>query len=113
VGGDLMVHLLSGMLFTLGWNEPPRSASALGGIFRWKDGRNMPDLHAVLFDYHGTPVYVRLGLGTDTPETSRFMGPKGVLEATGGELRFRRRAAWILRPVITPRRSRPKCAPIT
>ncbi|MGA2040496.1 MAG: Gfo/Idh/MocA family oxidoreductase [Bryobacteraceae bacterium] len=88
VGGDLMVHLLSGMLFTLGWNEPPRSASALGGIFRWKDGRNMPDLHAVLFDYHGTPVYVRLGLGTDTPETSRFMGPKGVLEATGGELRF-------------------------
>jgi predicted dehydrogenase len=88
VGGDLMVHLLSGMLFTLGWNEPPRSASALGGIFRWKDGRNMPDLHAVLFDYHGTPVYVRLGLGTDTPETSRFLGPKGVLAATGGELRF-------------------------
>src|ERR1035438_10779627 len=43
VGGDLMVHLLSGMLFTLGWNEPPRAASALGGIFRWKDGRNMPD----------------------------------------------------------------------
>lgn len=88
VGGDLMVHLLSGMLFTLGWNEPPRSASALGGIFRWKDGRNMPDLHAVLFDYHGTPVYVRLGLGTDTPEQARFLGPKGVLQATGGELRF-------------------------
>jgi len=88
VGGDLMVHLLSGMLFTLGWNEPPRSASALGGIVRWKDGRNMPDIHAVLFDYHGTPVYVRLGLGTDTPETARFMGPKGVLASTGGELRF-------------------------
>jgi predicted dehydrogenase len=88
VGGDLMVHLLSGMLFTLGWNEPPRSASALGGIFRWKDGRNMPDLHAVLFDYHGIPVYVRLGLGTETPEQSRFLGPKGILEAGGGELRF-------------------------
>jgi predicted dehydrogenase len=88
VGGDLMVHLLSGMLFTLGWNEPPRAASALGGIFRWKDGRNMPDLHTVLFDYHGTPVYVRLGLGTGTPEQARFMGPKGVLQATGGELRF-------------------------
>ena len=88
VGGDLMVHLLSGMLFTLGWNAPPRAASALGGIFRWKDGRNMPDLHTVLFDYHGTPVYVRLGLGTDTPEQARFLGPKGVLQATGGELRF-------------------------
>ncbi len=75
------------MLFTLGWNEAPRSAQALGGIFRWKDGRNMPDLHTVLFDYHGTPVYVRLGLGTETPELARFMGPKGILDANGGELR--------------------------
>ncbi len=88
VGGDLMVHLLSGMLFTLGWNEPPRSASALGGIFRWKDGRNMPDLHAVLFDYHGTPVYVRLTLDTETPEQAWFLGPKGILEATEDALRF-------------------------
>jgi predicted dehydrogenase len=88
VGGDLMVHLLSGMLYTLGWNEPPRSASALGGIFRWKDGRNMPDTHAVLFDYHGIPVYVRLGLGTETPELARFLGPKGILDATAGELRY-------------------------
>ncbi len=88
VGGDLMVHLLSGMLYTLGWNEPPRSASALGGIFRWKDGRNMPDTHTVLFDYHGIPVYVRLNLGSETPEVARFLGPKGVMEATGGELRY-------------------------
>jgi len=88
VGGDLMVHLISGMLFTLGWNEGPKSASALGGIFRWKDGRNMPDTHAVLFDYHGIPVYVRLNLGSATPEIARFLGPKGVLEAQGQSLRF-------------------------
>lgn len=86
VGGDLMVHLISGMLYTLGWNEAPRSASALGGIFRWKDGRNMPDFHAVLFDYHGIPVYVRLDLGSETPETARFLGPKGVMEAHGSSL---------------------------
>ncbi len=86
VAGDLMVHLISGMLHTLGWNEPPRSAQSLGGIVRWKDGRNMPDLHAVLFDYHGVPVFVRLGLGTETPEVARFMGPKGILEATSGTL---------------------------
>ena len=36
VAGDLMVHLISGMLFTLDWNEAPRSALSLGGIFRWK-----------------------------------------------------------------------------
>jgi predicted dehydrogenase len=88
VAGDLMVHLVSGMMFTLGWNEPPRSARALGGIFRWKDGRNMPDLHTVLFDYHGFPVYVRLGLGTETPELARFMGPKGLLDASGSYLRY-------------------------
>ena len=83
-----MVHLISGMLYTLGWNEPPQSASALGGIVRWKDGRNMPDLHAVLFDYHGVPVYVRLSLGAETPEFARFLGPKGIFEASGSYLRY-------------------------
>ncbi len=83
VAGDLMVHLISAMIYTLDWNAPPRSAQSLGGIFRWKDGRNMPDLHAVLFDYGGVPVYVRLGLGTATPEVARFMGPGGVLEVAG------------------------------
>jgi predicted dehydrogenase len=80
VGGDLMVHLLTGMLCTLGWNEIPRSAQSLGGIYRWKDGRNLPDLHLVLFDYHGVPVYVRLGLGTESTEIARFFGPKGILD---------------------------------
>ncbi len=88
VAGDLMVHLLSGMMFTLGWNEIPRSATALGGIFRWKDGRNMPDLHLVLFDYHGVPVFVRLGLGTETPELARFMGPKGIIDTGEFDLHF-------------------------
>jgi len=88
VAGDLMVHLISGMLFTLDWNEAPRSAQALGGISRWKDGRDMPDLHTVLFDYHGIPVYVRLGLGTETPELARFMGPKGILDAGEYDLKY-------------------------
>jgi predicted dehydrogenase len=88
VAGDLMVHLLSGMMFTLGWNEAPRSATALGGIFRWKDGRNMPDLQTVLFDYHGIPVYVRLSLAAETPELARFLGPKGIMEANGTEIRY-------------------------
>src|SRR5246127_986457 len=87
VAGDLMVHLLSGMLKTLGWNEIPRSAVATGGIFRFNDGRDMPDFHTVLFDYHGIPVYVRLDLGCETPELARFMGPKGLLDAGEFDLR--------------------------
>jgi predicted dehydrogenase len=86
VAGDLMVHLISGMMFTLGWRQPPRSAQSLGGIVRWKDGRNMPDLHAVLFDYGGIPVFVRLGLSTATPELARFMGPEGILETAAETL---------------------------
>jgi predicted dehydrogenase len=86
VAGDLMVHLLSGMLYSMSWNEAPRSAYALGGIFHFKDGRNMPDFHTVLFDYHGIPVYVRLDLAGATPELARFIGPNGILEASGEQL---------------------------
>ena len=80
VAGDLMVHLISGMQFVLGINEAPSRASAFGGIFRWKDGRNMPDMHAVLFEYNGIPMYVRLSLGCESPEVTRFQGSKGAIE---------------------------------
>ncbi len=47
VAGDLLVHLLSGMQFVMGINEAPKRAMALGGIYRFKDGRNTPDVHPV------------------------------------------------------------------
>ena len=37
------------MMFMLSINEAPRQAMAMGGIRRWKDGRNMPDVHGTLF----------------------------------------------------------------
>jgi predicted dehydrogenase len=82
VAGDLLVHLVSGMMFILGINEPPKQAMAAGGILRWKDGRNMPDVHATLYYYGDLPVYMRLNLGTEMPETYRFQGSKGILEIT-------------------------------
>jgi predicted dehydrogenase len=82
MAGDLMVHLISGMLHAWGKNEAPTRAMAMGGIFRWKDGRNMPDVHSVLFEYGGVPVYIRLSLGSETPEVLRFLGSKGILELT-------------------------------
>jgi predicted dehydrogenase len=88
VAGDLLVHLLSGMLFMLGINEAPRMASAVGGIRRWKDGRNMPDVHAVNYYYGDLPVCMRLNLGTSLPEGYRFHGSKGLLEVTGSEIRY-------------------------
>ena len=82
VAGDLLVHLVSGMMFILNLNEAPQQAMSLGGILRFKDGRNMPDVHATLFKYGEIPVYMRLNLGTDMPETYRFQGSKGILEVT-------------------------------
>jgi len=80
VAGDLLVHLISGMMFMLGINEPPKQAMSMGGILRWKDGRNMPDVQATIYYYGQLPVYMRLNLGTEMPETYRFQGSKGILE---------------------------------
>src|SRR5690349_24827620 len=35
VAGDLLVHLVSGMMFMVGINAPPKQASAVGGIRLW------------------------------------------------------------------------------
>jgi predicted dehydrogenase len=88
VAGDLLVHLISGMMFMLDINEAPRQAMAVGGIRRWKDGRNMPDVHASLYYYGDLPVYMRLSLGTEMPETYRIQGSKGILEVTEFGLSF-------------------------
>jgi len=83
VAGDLLVHLVSGMIYMLGMNRPPTQAMSVGGIRRWPDGRNMPDVHAVSYYYGDLPVYLRLSLGTSMPETYRIQGSKGLLEVTG------------------------------
>jgi predicted dehydrogenase len=88
VAGDLLVHLMSGFIAMMDMNRPPTRAMSVGGIRRWKDGRNMPDVHAVIYDYDGLPVYMRLNLGTSMPETYRFQGSKGILEVTSTSITF-------------------------
>ncbi len=86
MAGDLMVHLLSGMQFTTGINAVPDQAYSVGGIYRWKDGRNMPDVQMTTFSYGHVPVSVRLTLGTETPEVTRVMGSHGILEVTNNSV---------------------------
>lgn len=86
MAGDLMVHLLSGMQIATGINAIPDQATSVGGIYRWKDGRNMPDLQVTTFRYGEVPVSVRLTLGTETPEMTRLMGPKGTIEVTANSV---------------------------
>ena len=86
VAGDLLVHLISGMMFILGVNEPPKQAMAVGGNRRWKDGRNTPDVHLINYYYGDLPVSMRLNLGTEIQEAYWFHGSKGVLELTGSRI---------------------------
>ena len=87
VGGDLMVHLISGMLFTLGWNEARNRRRRWVGFCGGRMGATCR-IRMCIFDYHGIPVYVRLDQGSGAPETARFLGPKGVMEANGNTLRL-------------------------
>ena len=88
VAGDLLVHLISGMMFMMGINEPPRQAAAVGGIRHWKDGRNMPDVHGVVYYFGDLPVYMRLNLATAMPESYRIQGSRGLLEVSGQSITF-------------------------
>jgi hypothetical protein len=51
----------------------------------------MPDVHAAMFQYEklgSVPVYMRLNLGTETPEGYRFMGSKGILDVNGESITY-------------------------
>ena len=86
MAGDLMVHLVSGMQCITGINALPDQAYTVGGIRRWKDGRNMPDVQTTVFTYGAVPVLVRLSLGTESPETTRILGSHGMIEIVGSTL---------------------------
>lgn len=86
MAGDLMVHLLSGMQFAAGINAVPDQATTVAGIYRWKDGRNMPDVQSTVFQYGKVPVNVRLTLATETPEITRIMGTHGVVECSNNSV---------------------------
>jgi predicted dehydrogenase len=80
VAGDLFVHLLTGIHHIAGLTAPPKRALASGGLYRFKDGRDVPDVHATVYDYPNFQVFMRVTLNTETPEITRFMGTRGMLE---------------------------------
>ena len=80
--GDLMVHQISGMQFALGLNQIPDRAMAMGELVRWKDGRDVPDIHLVLFEYGKLLVFSRMTLDTETPTATRFMGSRRIIEVS-------------------------------
>jgi predicted dehydrogenase len=84
IPGDLFVHMLTGIHFVAGINAPPARAFSSGGLFRWKDGREVPDLIATLYEYPGVRVTLSVTLDTDTEEHTRLMGTKGIVDIHAG-----------------------------
>jgi len=91
VGGDLFVHLFSGMHFILGSLGPTR-VYATGGTRYWKDGRDVPDVMLGLYDYPARGKYPAFNLalrvdfkdGATETQGFRFIGSEGILTIGNG-----------------------------
>ncbi len=79
LGGDLFVHLISGIHFITGTNDPAQRAQSSGGLYHFKDGREFPDLIETLYDYPNFRVTLRCNLNNNGGEFIGFYGTKGTM----------------------------------
>jgi predicted dehydrogenase len=89
LAGDLFVHLISGIHFITGTNAIAQRAQSTGGIFRWKDGREFPDLIDTFYDYPSFRVAVRCNLNNEGGEFIGFYGTKGTMIIKDATLTYR------------------------
>jgi predicted dehydrogenase len=94
IPGDLFVHLFTGIHFVMDSVGPERIA-ATGGLYYWKDGRDVPDLMTGLYSYPETSSHPAFqinfsvnfeagsGEGADS-QAFRFIGTEGVLNLSVG-----------------------------
>jgi predicted dehydrogenase len=87
VGGDLFVHLLSGLHLVTG-SLGPKRVYATGGVRFWKDGRDAADVVLALMDYPKTDSHpeftlaLRVNLASGATGEAfgfRFVGSEGVM----------------------------------
>ena len=86
--GDLFVHMLTGIHFITGINAPPLRASSAGGLLRWTEYRDVPDLIWTLFEYPSYRLSLRCNLNNESAYTLRFMGTRGTAEIKDDVLTF-------------------------
>src|ERR1039457_7040153 len=89
LGGDLFVHLISGIHFITSTKEPAQRAQSAGGLYHFKDGREFPDLIETLYDYPNFRVTLRCNLNNDGGEFIGFYGTKGTMIIKDSTLSFR------------------------
>ena len=89
LAGDLFVHLISGIHFVTGTNTVAQRAQSTGGLYRWKDGRDFPDLIETFYDYPNFRVAVRCNLNNEGGEFIGFYGTKGTMIIKDSSLTYR------------------------
>jgi predicted dehydrogenase len=95
IPGDLFVHLFSGIHFVLDALGPTH-IYASGGLRFWKDGRDVPDVMAGLYEYPDTPSHpaftlslkVNFANGGGGGEAFRFIGDEGMIEIGWNQVRL-------------------------
>jgi predicted dehydrogenase len=89
LGGDLFVHLISGIHFISGTNTVAQRAQSSGGLFHFKDGREFPDLIETIYDYPNFRVSLRCNLNNDGGEFIAFYGTQGTLVIKDSRLSYK------------------------
>lgn len=89
LAGDLFVHLISGIHFITGTNMIAQRAQSTGGLFRWKDGRDFPDLIETFYDYANFRVVLRCNLNNDAGGLLAFYGTKGTMTVKDSTVTFK------------------------
>lgn len=82
IAGQWMSHQVAAAARAM--NETfPHSVSSEGGVFVWKDGREVPDVFAAHVVYPSGWMYTySCNFGTDYPRHERFYGQNGTIEET-------------------------------
>lgn len=80
IATDLWVHLLTA-LHEMMDVRAPRSVVAQGGIYRWKDGRTVPDIMSAVYEYDGFLVEISTNLANTRGQAGSIavMGSEGTL----------------------------------
>jgi len=89
LGGDLFVHLLSGIQAITGINTVANRAYSSGGLYHYKDGREFPDLLETVYDYPEMQIHLHCNQNNnDGDEGIAFYGSKGTMVVTGRTVSF-------------------------
>jgi predicted dehydrogenase len=93
VGGDLFVHLITGVHFVTNSLGPERVMSS-GELSYWKDGRDVPDVLVSILDYPKTDIHanfqmvlrVNFANAGAIANNTRIIGTEGQIEFTENNL---------------------------